>query len=285
MSWREEAALGDPGVVDRRLLTAFRQWISPLVRLAFRPRLEGLEHLPTQGPYLMVANHSGLGNAELLALASCFVERMLAGETFAGMVHPISYNAWPTGRWVRAFGGIPSTYAAAEAALARGIPVLVFPGGDHEAMRPVWQAPRVDFAGRKGFLKIAQRAGVPLVPVGIRGSHYTAPVILRSDRVLSTLLILPRLLGMKRFPLTLAGVLGAAAMACFGPIVNVWVTVVLIWLWMALPLSQLPWIPWSITITIGQPIAPENLFRDDTGELDIAYERARGAVQSLVSPR
>jgi hypothetical protein len=29
-------------------------------------------------------------------------------------------------------GALPSTYQAAEAALRAGVPVMVFPGGDHE---------------------------------------------------------------------------------------------------------------------------------------------------------
>jgi len=289
MSWREEQSLGDPGVVDLSALGFFQRWIAPIVRLAFRPRLVGLENLPTSGPYLLVANHSGLGVAEELALVERFSERMAFGQTIASMVHPISFNTWPASRFVRAFGSIPSTYAAAEAALARGIPVLVFPGGDHEVMRPVWQADRVDFAGRQGFLKIAHRTKVPIVPMGIRGSHYTTPVLWRSERVLSALLVFPRLLGGRRFPLTLAAVLGAVAIFALGPM-NIWVTLALAYLWIVLPISQLPWIPASITITIGKPITHEQMFgrHDDApndASIDAAYVRVIGAVQELVVRR
>jgi 1-acyl-sn-glycerol-3-phosphate acyltransferase len=55
--------------------------------------------------------------------------------------------------------------------------VLIFPGGDHEAFRPVWQAYRVDMANRKGFLRIARRAWVPIVPLGIRGSQFALPIL------------------------------------------------------------------------------------------------------------
>src|SRR5688500_13886930 len=128
------------------------------------------------------------------------------------MVHPLSFR----GRrgLMEKVGAIPSTYPAAEAALKAGTPVLVFPGGDHEAMRPVWQANRVDFAGRQGFLKIARAANVPIVPLGIRGSHFTAPVVYRGGKLLPRLLVLPYLLGFrKRYPLALSAVIVAAVMA------------------------------------------------------------------------
>ena len=49
-------------------------------------------------------------------------------------------------------GAIPSTYDAALGALSQGVPVLVFPGGDIDATRPVWRARRVDFGGSTAYI-------------------------------------------------------------------------------------------------------------------------------------
>jgi 1-acyl-sn-glycerol-3-phosphate acyltransferase len=284
--WRDETALGSPGQVDARAARRWLRYVRPLVRLFFRPRLEGTEHLPQDRPYMLVANHSGGGNAEIMSLAVSFLERQDTIRPIASMVHPLSFNAWPHGVWMKNLGAIPSTYPAARAAFAAGVPVLVFPGGDHEAQRPVWQANQVQFAGRKGFLKIARDAQVPVVPLGIRGSHYTAPNLWRSDRVLPWLLILPRVIGMKRYALTLLGALGAALLLALGPMWTWWLTAILAWLWLVLPFATLPWIPWPIRIRIGKPIPFEELFPDTTdATLDRAYERVQGAVQALVTAR
>lgn len=271
-----------PGHPDPRAVERWRRYAAPLIRMAFRPELHGAENLPTTGPFMLVANHSGLGLADIMSFIVCYIPHLGVSRPLAAMVHPAAFNSWPAGGWMRRLGCIPSTYEAAEAALANGISVLVFPGGDHEAGRPIWQANQVQFAGRKGFLKIARKAGVPIVPMGIRGSHFTAPILWRSDRVVSWLLVLPRLTGMKRLPVTLLGVLGLSALLAFGPVFNWWITSALAWLWLVTPLSRLPWIPWKVRISIGAPVPPADLLVSSDDGLDTAYARVESLVREVV---
>jgi 1-acyl-sn-glycerol-3-phosphate acyltransferase len=263
------------------------RWLAPLVRAIFRARLLGLPRLP-EGPFLLVANHSaGIGLAELASFAALYLEQVGPGRPLAGFAHPIDFRFAPVARLFRSLGAVPATYEGAEEALLAGVPLLVFPGGDHETMRPLWQAHRVDFGGRQGFLRIARRHRVPIVPMGIRGSHFTAPVLLRS-RLLPWLLVLPRLAGLKRWPITLLGLLGAAALALAPWSVPVRAATVAVWL--ASPLPMLPWIPWRITMRIGAPIPPAELFGEASANagaeataLHDALARVEAAVQALVA--
>jgi 1-acyl-sn-glycerol-3-phosphate acyltransferase len=203
------------------------------VRLAFRPTLENAENAPSEGGYLLVANHSGLGNPDIACLIVGFLDR--PGARFpAAMLHPVSFNSWPAGGWMARLGAIPSTCEAALGALSQGVPVLVFPGGDIDATRPVWHALRVVFGGRQGFLKIARVAKVPIVPMGIRGSHYAAPILFRS-KILSTLLVFPRMSGVRRFPVTLLGILGAVGFIALAPSIGWLLAWILAMLWIVLP--------------------------------------------------
>ena len=282
--WKRESDLGNPGRMDPSAVRRWRRYVAPLVRLAFRPRLEGADNLP-EGPYLLVSNHSGMGLAEIVSIIACWLRRFGTSTPIAAMVHPISYNQ-PAGAWMKRLGAIPSTRPAAIEALARGVPVMVFPGGDHESMRPIWQARQVQFAGRKGFLKIARDSGVPIVPMGIRGSHFTAPVLWRSDRWLARLLVIPALMGIRRFPLTALGIIGVALLALAGPIWSWWLNAALAWLWLALPVNQIPWVPWTIRIRIGEPIPRADLFPDDSdAALEAAYGRVVTTVEALVDDR
>jgi 1-acyl-sn-glycerol-3-phosphate acyltransferase len=252
------------------------------VRLAFRPALENAGNAPPEGAYLLVANHSGLGNADIACLIVSFLGRP---ETRfpAAMVHPVSFNSWPVGGWMARLGAIPSTYEAALGALSQGVPVLVFPGGDIDATRPVWHARQVDFGGRHGFLKIARAAKVPIVPMGIRGSHYAAPILFRS-KILSTLLVFPRMSGVRYFPVTLLGILGAVGFIALASSMGWLLAAILAILWIVLPLAQLPWIPWTVRMRLGKPIRHEDPFPDESERtLQRAYDRVLGAVEDLVN--
>lgn len=267
-----------PGRFSPSLVAAARRFLLPLVRLLHRPTVSGFEHLPA-GPFLLVANHSaGLGLSEIGSFYALYWARFGVSRPLAGFALPLGFRVPPMAKLLRAGGAIPSTYAAAEAALRDGVPILVFPGGDHETTRPLWQAHRVDFGGRQGFLRIARAAGVPIVPMGIRGSHFTAPVLFRA-RWLATALVAPRLIGQKRWGLSLLGVLVGASIFAFVPAI-VAVRVALIWLFLGSPLTFLPWLPWTIRFRIGPPLEPAVLFAG--GDRPEAMREALATVEQAV---
>jgi 1-acyl-sn-glycerol-3-phosphate acyltransferase len=277
-----EARVSEVGRPSSRMETLLRVLGRPLAQLTHRPTLEGLENLPKSGPFLLVSNHSaGLGLAELGVFASLYATEVGTERKLAGYAHKVGFHVWPLSVVLREIGAVPSTYEAAAATLASGVPLLVFPGGDHETLRPIWEANKVDFGGRMGFLRIALKAKVPIIPMGIRGSHYTTPILFRS-RLLAYLLVVPRLAwGGKRWAVSLLGAIGAGALLA-APLS--WpLRALLIWLWLSSPLIMLPIIPWTIRFRIGAPLSTETLFGSDGATpLPLALASVESAVQTLV---
>ncbi len=253
-----------------------RRWL-PLARLVtramWRPRIHGLEKLPADRPYLLVANHSGgLGLAELASFAALWLSVLGTGRSLSGAAHPLGFRV-PGLRTLHArLGTVPSTREAMLDTLRAGVPVLVFPGGDHEAFRPVWQAGRVDLGGRAGFARIAHEAGVEMYPLAIVGGAWTAPMLWRSTWLLPRLWGVPHLLGIKRWPLSALGLAGAAAIVALldAPEPLRWALAVT---WAASPLSLAPWLPSSITMRVGDPIAPEPDARGSAEKVERALQR------------
>jgi 1-acyl-sn-glycerol-3-phosphate acyltransferase len=287
--WGQGIEIEHPGRASPTVVSLARRFLYPFVWVCHRPLFEGIENLPTRGPFLLVANHSaGTGLAEILSFVALWARAFDGKRPIAGFALPIGFRVFPLSRLLRAAGAIPSTYSAAKQAIALGSPILVFPGGDHEALRPLWQANRVDFGGRVGFLRIARASNIPIVPLGIAGGHFTGPILVRS-RVLATLLVVPRLIGVKRWGLSVLGVMVAVAIATQGP--GSWaVRAILIWLWLGSPFVFSPWVPWKIRMRVGEPIAASELFAErgaregeDEAELRRALTRVEGAVQSLVT--
>ena len=250
--WAKRARKSQPGVLDPKFAHLFTRSIGRCIRAFHRPSFEGFETLPRDEPYILIANHSGGAAAsEIFSL----IDYGCRHQDFriAGMAHPFALSIWPISKLMCAIGAIPSTTEHGLDALSARIPVLLFPGGAHEATRPIWQANRVDFAGHQGFIRLAKAANVPIIPLGIRGSHYSVPILWRS-RLLAKVLIVPRLLGIKQWPLTalaLSGLMVGSIMITVVP----WPLWLLgAWCWLLSPLSLMPIVPSTIRFRVGAPI-------------------------------
>ena len=175
-----------------------------LATLYFRAEVRGLERVPEEGPLLFVGNHSG-GN-----MTPDSVVFLLAFNTYFGVERQIYILAhslvtsWPLiGRLGRKWGIVTADPKIAEAALERGDCVLVYPGGDVETHRPWTARNEIRFDNRRGFLRLAKRTGVPIVPVVASGGQDTF-VPLTDGRWIARRLSLERLARLKVLPISLA---------------------------------------------------------------------------------
>ena len=81
--------------------------------------------------------------------------------------------------------------------------MVVYPGGELDSMRSYRQRQRVCFGRRRGYVKLALRAGVPIVPVVTAGAHETL-FVLHDGRWIARALGLDRRFGLCAFPLALS---------------------------------------------------------------------------------
>jgi len=131
----------------------------------FELRVEGLEHLPAAGPFLVAANHHNYLDGVVLAAA--------LPEPIAFLVMPRVWRATPLHPWLhRRLGSIPlrlerpdvGALRGALRALEAGRVVGIFPEGPFSVRGQLER-------GLPGVGLLAARAGVPVVPAGIRGTY------------------------------------------------------------------------------------------------------------------
>jgi 1-acyl-sn-glycerol-3-phosphate acyltransferase len=167
----------------------------PVLRLLFRYRAAGTEHLPVDGGFVLAAGHVSNFDPWPLGMAIWprrFLRFMAKSELF-----------WfPLGPFIRSAGGFKvnrgmADHEAIEHAveLARaGNVIAMFPEGTRrrKGLRKKWEA-----QAHTGAARIAHDAGVPLIPAGIRGTNdlrrlgplrirYGAPVEVSDDLTATT---------------------------------------------------------------------------------------------------
>ncbi|HEY7928026.1 MAG TPA: 1-acyl-sn-glycerol-3-phosphate acyltransferase [Candidatus Dormibacteraeota bacterium] len=178
-----------------------------LSSLYLRAEVRGMENIPEVGPVLMVGNHSG-GNmiVDTFAFTLAFETHFGVERPFYQLAHNLVLLLGQFMPWVpnlRKFGTVAAGHENAERALRNGAAVLVYPGGDHETHRPSWESAQVDFAGRKGFIRLALNNDVPIVPVVAIGGQETALFLSRGE-TLARILRLDRMFRLKVLPISIA---------------------------------------------------------------------------------
>src|SRR3954451_16603301 len=242
----------DPEYIRRTLPILGR-----LFRTYFRGEVHGLDHIP-DGPALLVGNHSG-GTmiADTFVFAGEFYHHFGPDRRFHQLAHDIAARMPGTGisRW----GTVAASHDNARAAFEKGAPVLVYPGGDHETFRPTWHSDRIEFGGRKGFIKLALQEGVPIIPVVAIGGQETALFVTRGQRA-ARATRWADLTRIKVLPVALAPPLGISV----------------------LDLPVRPPLPAKITIQVLPPIDLVERFGPDADHRRV-YDEVTGQMQEALS--
>jgi 1-acyl-sn-glycerol-3-phosphate acyltransferase len=161
----------------------------------FSPEVRGIENLPATGPVLLVGNHSGLFYMPDTWMVGAAITVRRAPDTPAyAMVYDLLFGIPGVTAALRKLGAVPAGGGEGERLLAEGALLLDYPGGDAEACRPWSERDKIVFSGHLGFVRLALRAHVPVVPVVSYGSHHSVVVLSRGEP-LARVLGLPILLG------------------------------------------------------------------------------------------
>jgi 1-acyl-sn-glycerol-3-phosphate acyltransferase len=188
----------DPDYIRERLPL---MWL--FASIWYRGEVRGLGNIPDSGPVLLVGNHSG-GNMtpDTIVFTLAFNTYFGVERAFYQLAHNLVLSM-PALAQLRKFGTVAASPDNASKALGSGAALLVYPGGDYEVHRPTSQRNRVDFGGRKGFVRLALEQNVPIVPVVSIGGQETALFLSRGEG-LARVFALDRLFRLKVLPISLA---------------------------------------------------------------------------------
>jgi len=238
------------------LINVLRRTLWPVLRFIFRLKVEGRENVPSRGPLLFIANHNV--GALIESHSSLFLlQKIIPDSTIYGFTHPSIFKVAGVKQYFEKIGAVPATYEVAEDVFKNGDSLMIFPGGNRQALRSIWDYKKTAFEESHGWAKIARLHNVLVVPITFKGSHFVNPILLSGEWV-SKILILPWLLGLKWQSISLGQILLAALtfilLRNHTPMV---LTIVLSYLvFIFTPLALL--IPFPVHMRIHPPLNPSS---------------------------
>lgn len=148
----------------------------------FDAEVRGMHRVP-KTPALLIGNHSGGAiTPDTSAVYVAWYRERGFDDPLMGLAFDAIFGVPGWRELMRKIGQMPASMDNAEVALQSGTSILLYPGGVHEVFRPWKDRNRIVFNGRKGFIRLALRSGVPVVPVVGHGGHETTVVLTRGER-------------------------------------------------------------------------------------------------------
>lgn len=167
--------------------------LRPLYQSWWRVDQIGIENVSLEGPVLLVSNHSGTLPLDALMVKVGIFDSI--GRHVRHLAADLALAIPVVGELARKSGNTLACEEDALRLLRTGEIVGVFPEGFKGVGKPFRERYRLQRFGRGGFVEVALRAGVPILPVAIVGAEEIYPMI-------ANVKPLARLFGFPYFPVT-----------------------------------------------------------------------------------
>jgi 1-acyl-sn-glycerol-3-phosphate acyltransferase len=163
---------------DPQIIQAWMPIWEALYHYYFRVQTCGWEHIPTGNALYVGSHNGGLASPDLPMFMVDWFRRVGYTQSIYALMHPKVWQIHPQAATLATqMGAIQAHPKMAMAALQAGASVLVYPGGPQDVFRSHRLKQKIHFVGRTGFIKLALREGVPIVPLISWGAHDTFWVI------------------------------------------------------------------------------------------------------------
>ena len=153
-----------------------RKLYDPIYRSWFRTEWEGLDKIPEHGGALLVANHAGAVPSDAPVIMHG-IESELERPVYGLADHLFKSLPVVGTLWSRVGGVVAHPDNAYRLLHDKRALVLVFPEGTKGTGKHVSERYRLRRFGRGGFVEIAMKAGVPVIPIAVVGSEEAMPII------------------------------------------------------------------------------------------------------------
>ncbi|MBD2666265.1 phospholipid/glycerol acyltransferase [Richelia sinica FACHB-800] len=163
---------------DPKFISAMMPILGFIYNFYFRVHTSGWENIPDEKVLFVGSHNGGLASPDTSMMLYDWIRRFGPEKPIYGLMHPKVWEVLPQAAELAMKGGAVIAHPKmAHAAFKAGASVLVYPGGAEDVFRPYAMRDKIYFAHRQGFIKLALRENVPIVPAISWGAHDTLIIL------------------------------------------------------------------------------------------------------------
>jgi len=141
-----------------------------IIQRYLRVTSKGAQHIPTKGPCIVIANHSGFMGFDALMLShQIFLKKKRVPRI---ITHKLWFLVPDISVVAKKLGLVPATFENGLNYLKRKELLVLFPEGEEGNFKPTRYRYRLR-PFRRGFVRLALRTGAPIVPAIVIGAEET----------------------------------------------------------------------------------------------------------------
>lgn len=162
-----------------------------IIQKYLRVEVDGLENLPQEGPFIVIANHSGFMGFDAVMLGHQLYQHL--GRVPRIIAHKLWFLVPEISVHAHKLGLVPATFENGLTILKKNQPLILFPEGEEGNFKPTRYRYRLQ-RFRRGFVRLALSTGAPVVPaivVGAEETHITLSQVRWAKEILGIIVPVP----------------------------------------------------------------------------------------------
>ncbi len=197
----------DPGHFDGAFVQSTLEKTSKLFGPGryFDVQVDGWEKIVEEPSHaLTISNHSGgLLTLDAWGWVTAWYNHLSLSRPMHMLAHEAVFSLPALAQRLARLGGLRADFEMGLQILRdEKRDLLLYPGGDVDTFRPYKDRYKVNFAGRKGYTRLALESGAPIRPIAHAGAHETL-IVLSSGKRIAEKMGLPKLIRSQIFPIYL----------------------------------------------------------------------------------
>jgi 1-acyl-sn-glycerol-3-phosphate acyltransferase len=157
-------------------------WLVKIMEKYFKCEIQGIDHVPDKEKIILVSNHAGILPWDAIMIQTAILKSHPARRLVRPLMEDFVFSIPFLSVFMRRIGAVSACQENAEQLLDAGELILTFPEGIKGLSKTYFKKYEIQRFGRGGLIKLALRTSSSIIPVAVKGSEESSPLLFKVEK-------------------------------------------------------------------------------------------------------